>query len=187
MARLGRKGRILKWAGVVASLILGLPWGLSQIWTFQYSREWWEPIGDGPDGLPVYIRLSLGDGTVHCRHGWGPEGTHWSVSWNQWPLGILLRPSEWVPQFERQKSSGRKGAYETNVVLPLFLPFMIVASMTWIVWYRDRHRIRPGHCRNCGYSLTGNLSGVCPECGEKVAEQAGSRQDLGVVNHEKHE
>ena len=27
---------------------------------------------------------------------------------------------------------------------------------------------RPGHCRNCGYDLTGNLSGICPECGAAV-------------------
>jgi hypothetical protein len=29
-----------------------------------------------------------------------------------------------------------------------------------IVW-------RPGMCRRCGYSLIGNLSGRCPECGEE--------------------
>jgi hypothetical protein len=30
-------------------------------------------------------------------------------------------------------------------------------------------RQRPiGLCRRCGYSLTGNLSGVCPECGTRV-------------------
>jgi hypothetical protein len=30
-------------------------------------------------------------------------------------------------------------------------------------------RPRPiGVCRTCGYSLTGNLSGVCPECGTRV-------------------
>ena len=23
----------------------------------------------------------------------------------------------------------------------------------------------PGHCQKCGYNLTGNVSGVCPECG----------------------
>ena len=23
-----------------------------------------------------------------------------------------------------------------------------------------------GHCRACGYNLRGNVSGVCPECGE---------------------
>jgi hypothetical protein len=26
-------------------------------------------------------------------------------------------------------------------------------------------RLREGHCRMCGYELTGNESGVCPECG----------------------
>ncbi len=26
----------------------------------------------------------------------------------------------------------------------------------------------PGHCRQCGYNLTGNVSGVCPECGTKI-------------------
>jgi hypothetical protein len=30
-------------------------------------------------------------------------------------------------------------------------------------------KLKPtGLCRKCGYSLTGNISGVCPECGEKV-------------------
>ena len=24
------------------------------------------------------------------------------------------------------------------------------------------------HCRKCGYDLTGNVSGVCPECGEAI-------------------
>jgi hypothetical protein len=23
-------------------------------------------------------------------------------------------------------------------------------------------------CRKCGYNLTGNVSGICPECGEKI-------------------
>lgn len=31
---------------------------------------------------------------------------------------------------------------------------------------RRRHRIRAGHCASCGYSLIGNASGRCPECGQ---------------------
>ena len=34
-------------------------------------------------------------------------------------------------------------------------------------------RVRLGrHCVKCGYDLTGNVSGVCPECGEGVKERA---------------
>lgn len=28
-------------------------------------------------------------------------------------------------------------------------------------------QLAPGHCP-CGYDLTGNTSGVCPECGERI-------------------
>ena len=29
-------------------------------------------------------------------------------------------------------------------------------------------RFGPNQCQSCGYDLTGNVSGVCPECGNKV-------------------
>ena len=32
----------------------------------------------------------------------------------------------------------------------------------------DYRPFGPGHCQKCGYNLTGNVSGVCPECGEAV-------------------
>jgi hypothetical protein len=46
----------------------------------------------------------------------------------------------------------------------------------WLaVWVRRITR-RPGrgHCRKCFYDLTGNVSGVCPECGTAVAGKAGT-------------
>lgn len=33
-----------------------------------------------------------------------------------------------------------------------------------------RDRIPPGHCKQCGYNLTGNTSGICPECGTPTRE-----------------
>lgn len=27
---------------------------------------------------------------------------------------------------------------------------------------------QPGHCKKCGYNLTGNVSGICSECGTSV-------------------
>lgn len=36
------------------------------------------------------------------------------------------------------------------------IPFRIV---------RHRRAKPPGHCKACGYNLTGKVSGICPECG----------------------
>jgi len=39
---------------------------------------------------------------------------------------------------------------------------------------RKRHRrTNPGHCPACNYNLTGNTSGVCPECGTAITSRAG--------------
>jgi len=34
---------------------------------------------------------------------------------------------------------------------------------------RRRRRLKSGLCGKCGYDLTGNVSGVCPECGWLVS------------------
>lgn len=49
-------------------------------------------------------------------------------------------------------------------IIPLWLPLALLALPTAYLFWRDR-RHPPGHCQGCGYNLTGNESGVCPECG----------------------
>jgi hypothetical protein len=49
--------------------------------------------------------------------------------------------------------------------IPFWLPLVTITIPTAILWYRDR-RPPKGHCQNCGYDLTGNVTGVCPECGQ---------------------
>ena len=53
------------------------------------------------------------------------------------------------------------------LAVPLWMPFVVVGIPTAFFWHRDR-RIPPGHCQKCGYDLTDNVSGVCPECGERI-------------------
>lgn len=43
-----------------------------------------------------------------------------------------------------------------------------LAPGVW-AWRRVRRNARAGRCGGCGYDLTGNESGVCPECGAAVA------------------
>jgi len=54
-----------------------------------------------------------------------------------------------------------------RIIIPLWIPFLMCTAPTALLFYRDRRRIPPGHCPTCGYNLTGNTSGKCPECGER--------------------
>jgi hypothetical protein len=55
--------------------------------------------------------------------------------------------------------------------LPLWIPSMLCAtcyglSVTLAAF--QRKRMGSAHCAGCDYDLTGNTSGVCPECGAGV-------------------
>lgn len=54
-----------------------------------------------------------------------------------------------------------------SVSIPLLLPVLLMALPTAFLWWHGS-RVLPGHCRGCGYDLTGNVSGRCPECGQQV-------------------
>jgi hypothetical protein len=51
------------------------------------------------------------------------------------------------------------------ISVPLWMPLALVGVPTFWLWRRNRRRPAPGACR-CGYDLTGNTSGRCPECGQ---------------------
>ena len=55
-------------------------------------------------------------------------------------------------------------------VLDIIIPVMLYGLLTyWLSPVHVEHRRRKkGLCINCGYNLTGNLSGICPECGERI-------------------
>jgi predicted amidophosphoribosyltransferase len=43
---------------------------------------------------------------------------------------------------------------------------LVVAVLAWTAWrWRRDRRPPPGCCQRCGYNLTGNVTGRCPECG----------------------
>jgi hypothetical protein len=53
--------------------------------------------------------------------------------------------------------------------LHLMISFLLWSVTAWRHWFHpSKRRIPRGHCQKCGYDLTANVSGVCPECGEKV-------------------
>ena len=48
--------------------------------------------------------------------------------------------------------------------------------------YRLRRRVRHNQCLGCGYDLTGNVSGRCPECGRVIRGTGQDTAALGVVH-----
>lgn len=57
---------------------------------------------------------------------------------------------------------------EITVWFPLWLLVLMLAVPTAILHWRGRRAPLPGCCSNCGYDLTGNVSGRCPECGTEI-------------------
>ena len=58
----------------------------------------------------------------------------------------------------------------SQVIIPLWIPFVLTAIPTAWLWRRDR-RYPPGHCQRCAYDLTGNVTGVCSECAEPTTTE----------------
>jgi hypothetical protein len=67
-------------------------------------------------------------------------------------------------------AGGRSGQYWTVLIDPLWLVglFLLYPAGELGLWWLRRRRTKPTGCRGCGYDLTGNESGICPECGEAV-------------------
>ena len=170
MARRSRIRRILKWAGLAICVLILVAWGISIRWLITYGYH----VG----------RVQLGRGLVsvsqdnsYVRRGF-PGFPGWtfhrlsSGTGNQRSLLYLFGMQ--LPRTHVLISTGGNPAVDVTrpIQLPLWLPFLLAAVPTWFLFYRDRRRrIPPGHCQRCGYNLTGNTSGICPECGEQIAAQ----------------
>lgn len=48
--------------------------------------------------------------------------------------------------------------------------FPLVVSICAVLLSPARTTLQPGQCRSCSYDLTGNLSGICSECGAPRGE-----------------
>ena len=76
--------------------------------------------------------------------------------------------TEWLPGVYRDPTV-------TVIFVPLWIPGVVALGCFWILRSR-RVRSRPGHCPTCEYDLTGNESGVCPECGTPVAKKTDDKR-----------
>ncbi len=105
----------------------------------------------------------------------GGLGLHLAPFPSHWPPGSVVKPAEsdylLLPYIGRNASNG------FMVLLPLW-PLVVAGAAGAMLVRRYYGRVLPGHCRECGYDLTGNTSGRCPKCGNGVVT---SVDGLGAV------
>ena len=142
--RPSRARRIAKWGGLVVCMTVGAAWILSPwLWIGCSNGQTYIGLSAGAVGIGAFTRYPRNLPGVH----------------------IVRRDR---PKFEFFFIPGwsTPGGRGFTVLVPLWIPLLLTAISTAILWRRDR--IPPGHCQRCGYNLTGNVSGRCPECGEAV-------------------
>jgi hypothetical protein len=88
----------------------------------------------------------------------------------------MLRPRYGI-SYEDETSGDTFDGWTTNSHLRVsYWLLAAVFTMTPAAWliafFRRRHRSNRGLCPICGYDLTGNTSGKCPECGQPIPQKA---------------
>lgn len=78
------------------------------------------------------------------------------------------RKVTWMPEWIRIRTSGI--LYVRVPIWWVTVPLLLICG--WVV-LKPRNQLRLGACRMCGYNLTGNVSGICPECGHHCQRTAG--------------
>ena len=120
--------------------------------------------------LPANFQLSIFRGVLMIRHPrplpqstapvtrpYHPDVSHITEAEAEQLLAELRRRPWWPTA-----GSLSPGWY---ITVPLWMPFVVFAAPTAVLWCQDRRRIPAGCCLRCGYDLTGNVSARCPECG----------------------
>ncbi len=65
------------------------------------------------------------------------------------------------------------------LVVPLWFPTVTLVLLSCLLYRASTRSSSPGFC-SCGYDLTGNVSGRCPECGRGVEKQMPAAELAGL-------
>jgi hypothetical protein len=149
MTRRQRIRRVVKWCGTCLCAVM------LAVWCVSYFK---------------LCSVSVWRSSAYCQRG----GAVLSLHTDHYPapngLGAWLRHQLPAPLQRMEMGFGFLLAEHSSggwhlVIFPIWMPFLVLAVPTTVFWWLDRRRTPPGHCQNCGYNLTGNVTGRCSECG----------------------
>lgn len=105
--------------------------------------------------VPMYCRC------VPVIEGWFSIGAIYA--WHHAPRPFYVHAGPWFwGSTERTRHIG------FHILVPtLLMGALFVRKL--ISFRKCERRLRNGECVRCGYNLTGNKSGICPECGNPIA------------------
>jgi len=143
--RRNRVRRVMKWAGLLACILVLIAWVSSVFVSYVPYSNRRVVVGFSRGGI-AYTKVTNQQAARPPRHFyWQPK----------------FRGIQWIPKINVHIYAGYYS------FLPMWCPFLSFTIPTYILWRRDRRHPK-GHCQKCGYDLTGNESGICPECGSKI-------------------
>lgn len=152
------------WACVAAFCFLSSAW----VFSFAYSLNWYH-VGHG----------SHNDFTFRLTH--GTVRVSWiNTAFASPPFAsanaVTMQP-HWETYFEsltimrfgmELPSYSSSPGTATSVSIPLWMPLitLLLLATAFKKWSHQTTSVKT--CGKCGYDLTGNVSGRCPECGQEI-------------------
>lgn len=166
--------RVCKWVGLLLSISLLAVWGVSTGYVLDHVSSahtetvvvcgrvgirWYK---GSPESMAKFRQEVLASEPTGLRvrelRASGPQGE------SRFGLTFPTTGLYYYPPPHRDVRS-------PSLMVPLWIPFLLVALPTAYLWHRDR-RIPTGHCPRCGYNLNLNVSGIYPECGFAIPNAA---------------
>jgi hypothetical protein len=166
---------ILLTVGAVESLVLGsisYPWRTIELVPLTHSGLWTDSS---------ILEVSFDSGSLDCNCYFCARSQiakakfvispkHWA-GFGAWCTGSPMRHSRFWTCSPDQAHFGVHLAAPAWFLVAVLSPY---PGIIFVRWWRRRRRAKRGQCLECGYNLTANVSGVCPECGAAAPPTASS-------------
>ena len=132
--------------------------------TYSWGRDY--SFVEPTDRARRWLLIAVSRGTLHLIR-WNIKASHPAPSSRYWRrLGFSFRTG--VNRWQQLSPPYSFWLLE----IPIWCPIVLFTTYPTIAFIRGPlrrfRRHRKGLCVKCGYNLTGNTSGVCPECGKPI-------------------